>query len=165
MIMIKTTPEHIKQMEDIHIKICNDFGYTPVPIKLNNRITRNIGQCVIYGNDSTKNYIDISTKFIEANNWDTEILTALIKHETAHLKYGDHGYDFTKECHRMGLKSNHTHNDFNLKEPRYKYEAVCPSCGYVSGRSKKSKNMNKTSCGQCSDVYDENKKLIYVKNW
>ena len=163
--MIKTTLEHIKQMEDIHIKVCNKYGYKPVSISLNNRLINSIGRCIKYKNDSDKNNIEISKKFMEANNWDQEILTAIIKHETAHLKYEDHRYDFTKECHRMGLKSNHTYKDFDFKKLRYKYEAVCPSCGHVSGRSKKSKNMNKTSCGNCSDVYDKNKKLIYVKNW
>ena len=163
--MIKTTPEHIKQMKDIHLQVCNKYGYKPVSISLNNRLSAVAGRCIRYCYGDNRNYIELSTKFIEVNNWNIEILTALIKHETAHLKFDNHGFDFTKECHRMGLKSNHTYKDFNLKEPRYKYEAVCPSCGYISGRSKRSKNMNKTSCGNCSDVYDENKKLIYIKIW
>lgn len=163
--MIKTTPEHIKQMEDIHLNVCNEYGYKPVPISLNDRFTNTLGHCVLHGLNYSKNYIELSTKYMEANNWNNEILTALIKHETAHLKYPNHGYDFTKECHRMGLKGNHTNKEFNIKSPKGKYTAVCPLCGYEHQKTKKSKNMNNTSCGKCSNVYDENKKLVYVKNW
>lgn len=163
--MINTTPEHIKQMENIHLNVCNEYGYKPVPISLNGRLKAIAGRCIRYFN-SNKDRIEISKNFIECNDWRIDVLTALIKHEVAHLKHGNHGPEFTRECKRMGLPYNHTWKIFDdLKQSKDKYTAVCPSCGFKHQKSRKSKNMNRESCGHCSDVYDENKKLVYVKNW
>ena len=51
------------------------------------------------------------------------------------------------------------------EESDKKYTAVCPACGHKHQLAKKTKNMNRESCGHCSNVYDKNKKLVYVKNW
>ena len=163
-IMIKTTPEHIKQMENIHLNICNEYGYKPVPISLNDRINNTIGNCIYHINGNKE--IEISTKFIECNNWRIDVLTALIKHEIAHLKHPNHGPGFTRECQRMGLPYNHTWKIFDdLKESDKKYTAICPSCGHKHQLARKTKHMNRESCGHCSKVYDESKKLVYIKNW
>ena len=162
--MINTTPELIKQMENIHLNVCNEYGYKLVPISLNDRLKAIAGRCIRYSING--DYIELSKNFIEVNNWRIDVLTALIKHEIAHLKYPDHGYGFTKECARMGLPYNHTWKIFDdLKESDKKYTAVCPSCGHKHQLARKTKNMNRESCGHCSNVYDEDKKLVYVKNW
>jgi len=164
--MINTTPELIKQMEDIHLNVCNEYGYKPVPISLNGRLKAIAGRCIRYSYGDNRNHIELSKQFIECNDWRIDVLTALIKHEVAHLKHPNHGYGFTAECRRMGLPYNHTWKIFNdLKQSPKKYTAVCPACGYKHQLAKKTKNMNRESCGQCSNVYDENKKLVYVKNW
>ena len=163
--MINTTPELINQMKDIHLNICNKYGYKPVPISLNGRLKAIAGRCKRYFN-SDNDRIEISKNFIECNDWRIDVLTALIKHEIAHLKHGNHGPEFTRECQRMGLPYNHTWKIFNdLKESDKKYTAVCPACGYKHQLARKTKNMDRESCGHCSNVYDENKKLVYVKNW
>ena len=163
--MINTTPELIKQMEDIHLNICNKYGYKPVPISLNDRLKAIAGRCIKCFN-SDNDYIELSTKFIEVNDWRIDVLTALIKHEIAHLKHPNHGPGFTAECKRMGLPYNHTWKIFDdLKKSDKKYTAVCPSCGHKHQLARKTKNMNRESCGHCSNVYDENKKLVYIKNW
>ena len=163
--MINTTPELIKQMEDIHLNICNEYGYKPVPISLNDGFKVIAGRCIRYFNNDNDR-IELSKQFIECNDWRIDVLTALIKHEIAHLKHSNHGPEFTNECRRMGLPYNHTWKIFDdLKQPKDKYTAVCPSCGFEHQRSRMSKNMNRESCGHCSNVYDEDKKLIYVKNW
>lgn len=164
--MINTTPELIKTMEDIHLNVCNEYGYKPVPISLNGRLKAIAGRCIRYSYGDNRNHIELSTKFIECNDWRIDVLTALIKHEVAHLKHPNHGYRFTKECQRMGLPYNHTWKIFDdLKESDKKYTAVCPSCGHKHQLARKTKTMNKESCGHCSNVYDETKKLVYIKNW
>ena len=164
--MIKTTPKLIKQMEDIHLNICNEYGYKPVPISLNGRLKVIAGRCIRYSYGDNRNHIELSKQFIETNDWRIDVLTALIKHEVAHLKHGNHGPEFTAECKRMGVPYNHIWKMFDdLKQSKNKYTAVCPSCGFNHQKSRKSKNMNRESCGHCSNIYDENKKLVYVKNW
>ena len=163
--MINTTPEHVKQMEDIHLNVCNEYGYKSVPISLNDRLKAIAGRCIRYY-DSDRDYIELSKQFIECNDWRIDVLTALIKHEVAHLKHGNHGPEFTAECKRMGLPYNHTWKIFDdLKQSDKKYTAVCPACGHKHQLARKTKNMDRESCGHCSNVYDENKKLVYVKNW
>ena len=163
--MINTTPELIKQMEDIHLNVCNEYGYKPVPISLNDRLKAIAGRCIRYY-DSDRDHIELSKQFIECNDWRIDVLTALIKHEIAHLKHSNHGPEFTAECKRMGLPYNHTWKIFDdLKESDKKYTAICPACGHKHQLARKTKTMDIESCGHCSNVYDEDKKLIYVKNW
>ena len=160
--MIKTTNEHIKLMEDIHKNVCKEFGYTPVDISLNKRLKSAAGRCIKH--DDGLNTIDINQNFMENQKWDIDILTALIKHETIHLKHFNHSIHFKNECRRLGI-TPHLRDMFDLI-PRndFKWTAVCPKCGHKFEKMREPKHNDHMSCGYCTKVFDSQAVLNYKKN-
>lgn len=162
--MITTTNEHIKLMHSIHADICNEYGYDVVELTLNHRAQKRIGNC--QHNKRTNVYsIQLSKKFLETNDWNIEILRALIVHEVAHIKHFNHGLQFTNECIRMGVPANHVFKLFKFKQQNFKWMATCSKCGYVHGMARKPKYNGQTSCGKCCNSYSEDRLMIYKQMW
>lgn len=134
--------------------ICEEYGYDEPQVITSSTMTKALGRCW-----ANKKLIKLNEQFIERN--DIEVVTDLLKHEIAHLKFKGHGADFMKECKRMGIK-HHTHlehPDADFVVGIYTYE--CPVCRKQYGTSKKYKN--KKSCGECSPGrYDEQFKLRLI---
>jgi len=134
-------------------KIAEQYGYTLPKITFNKRLKFTTGKCYKF-----LNWIELNLDFCLNNN--EEIISGLIKHELAHMKYFDHGDQWKKEVIRMDTiplfctaKMNRMINDGVWTcDINYPYQYVCPN-GHIS--RKKMPIKEKSSCGSCSKYYDE----------
>jgi len=159
--MIQTTQAHIILMENINEDVSNKYGYQCVPIIINRRLKAFAGRCMFKRNVPYE--IQISSDFMERQNWRTDVLTTLIKHEIAHMNdfKEDHGREFTLELNRMGVPFPRLADCFDdlIQRDNLKYIAICPHCltQHKTARLPKVKR----SCGECSRVFREDRLLVF----
>ena len=106
--------------------------------------------------------ISLSKYLIELN--DEARVKNTILHEIAHALVGHgHGHDsiWKRKALSIGCDGNRCYTEKNTVIVKGTLEAVCPKCSHVHRKFKKPKHQS--SCGKCSNTFDKERLLIFVK--
>ena len=145
--------EYIKEQTQIY---ANKMIGEDVTIKFSWNLKRTLGRC-----HKASKTITYSLPCIRDNADKLHMLKDLAIHECGHLLELGHGAKFKAVMLKYGVGANHTRKIHNDMVVTYSWVATCNICGYQVGRHKKS-NIE-ASCGQCSDTYDPDNKLVWSK--
>jgi predicted SprT family Zn-dependent metalloprotease len=88
-----------------------------------------------------------------------------ILHEIAHALVGSgHGHDnvWRQKAIEIGCDGERCYNTDDVNTPSAPYTAYCDGCGTEYKRHRMPKH--NTSCGKCSNKYDERYKLKFIKS-
>lgn len=104
--------------------------------------------------------ISLSKSLVELNT--EERVKNTILHEIAHALVGrgqGHNNVWKRKAIEIGCDGNRCYTDEDTTIVQGKYKATCPKCNHVHHKHRKPKN--RTSCGKCSKVFDNERLLVF----
>ena len=141
---------------ELAIELMREHGLEYWSFEFDNAMRR-FGSCRF----STKR-ITLSQFLVLLNN--QEKVKDTILHEIAHALVGSgngHNKVWKSKAIEIGCSGErcYTRDDTNIVKGNF--EAICPKCGHIHTKFRMPKK--KRSCGKCSKVFDEERRLIYVR--
>ena len=104
--------------------------------------------------------ISLSKSLVELNT--EESVKNTILHEIAHALVGrgqGHNNVWKRKAIEIGCDGNRCYSSENTTIVQGKYQATCPKCNHVHHKHRNPKN--RTSCGKCSKVFDNERLLVF----
>lgn len=104
--------------------------------------------------------ISMSWRLVSLNT--EQRVKRIILHEIAHAlcPKEHHNWKWQAKLLEIGGDGKRCYDLSDTIVPKAKYKTLCPACGH-EGTANKIRNC---SCGRCSKVYDQEKKIIYKLN-
>lgn len=106
--------------------------------------------------------ISLSKYLVELN--DEARVKNTILHEIAHALVGhNHGHDniWKRKALEIGCDGNRCYSSENTIIVKGNVQAICPKCNHVHTKFKMPKKQS--SCGKCSNVFDNERLLIFQR--
>lgn len=138
-------------------QLMNEHGLYQWKFEFDNAVIR-FGCC-----HQREKKITMSSTLVSINEWST--VKNIVLHEIAHALVGvDHGHDkvWKAKAIEIGCTGETYYSTSVVKTPVGKYTATCLSCGHVANRQRKPKR--DYSCGKCSNKFDRERLLVFIKN-